>query len=89
MGDLGSIPELGKCPGEGKGYTLQYSGLDCKELDTTERLSLSLFGFLHSMGLDNRVVTRIHHYGIIQSILTALKTICDLVMHPLPWWLRW
>ena len=26
-GDLGSIPGLGKSPGEGKGYPLQYSGL--------------------------------------------------------------
>ena len=51
VGDLGSIPGLGRCPGKGKGYPLQYSGLensmDCnsprgsKELDTTERLSLS------------------------------------------------
>ena len=24
-GDLGSIPGLGRCPGEGKGYPLQYS----------------------------------------------------------------
>ena len=49
-GDLGSIPGLGRSPGEGKGYPHQYSGLensmDCtvhgvaKELDTTERLSL-------------------------------------------------
>ena len=53
MGDLGSIPGLGKSPGEGKGYPLQYSGLensihrlyslwDCNELVPTERLSLSL-----------------------------------------------
>jgi len=44
-GDLGSIPGLGRYPGEGKGYPLQYSGLensiDCivhgvAELDTTE-----------------------------------------------------
>ena len=50
-GDLGSTPGLGRYPGEGKGYPLQYSGLenymDCspwvhKELDITERLSLSL-----------------------------------------------
>ena len=44
--DLGLIPGLGRSPGEGKGYPLQYSGLensmDCivhrvtKELDTTE-----------------------------------------------------
>ena len=50
VGDLGSIPGLQRSPGEGKGYPLQYSGLensmDCiihgvtKELDTTERLPL-------------------------------------------------
>ena len=48
MGDLGSILGLGRCPGEGKGSPLQYSGLensmDCisvwghKESDRTERL---------------------------------------------------
>ena len=39
-GDLGSIRGLGRSPGEGKGYPLQYSGLyspwGCKESDTTE-----------------------------------------------------
>ena len=49
VGDLGSIPGLGRSPGEGKGYPLQYSGLknsmdyspwNCKKPDTTERLSL-------------------------------------------------
>ena len=44
-GDLGLIPGLGKSPGEGKGYPLQYSGLEnsvncivhrVTELDTTE-----------------------------------------------------
>ena len=48
-GDLGLIPGLKRSPGEGKGYPLQYSGLenpmDCiihgvTELDTTEQLSL-------------------------------------------------
>ena len=28
MGDLGSIPGLGRSPGEEKGYPLQYSGLE-------------------------------------------------------------
>ena len=51
VGELGSIPGLGRSPGEGKGYPLQYSGLensmDCivhgvAELETTEQLSLSL-----------------------------------------------
>ena len=28
VGDLGSIPGLGRSPGEGNGYPLQYSGLE-------------------------------------------------------------
>ena len=28
VGDLGLIPRLGRSPGEGKGYPLQYSGLE-------------------------------------------------------------
>ena len=48
--DLGLIPWLGRSPGEGKGYPLQYSGLEnsmdyivhgVAELDKTKRLSLS------------------------------------------------
>ena len=54
-GDLGSIPGLGRSPGEGKGCPLKYSGMensmDCivhgvmrlhghKESDTTEWLPL-------------------------------------------------
>ena len=60
VGDLGSIPGLGRSLGEGKGYPLQYSGLensrDCivhgglKESDTTERLSLHLMGPLPMQG---------------------------------------
>ena len=51
VGDVGSIPGLGRSLGEGKGYSLQYSGLENsmdyspwghKESDTTERLSHSL-----------------------------------------------
>ena len=51
-GDLGSIPGLGRSPGEGKGYPLTpvfwpgefrglYSPWSCRESGTTERLSLS------------------------------------------------
>ena len=44
-GDLRQIPGQGGSPGEGKGYLLQYSGLEnpmVAESDTTEGLSLSL-----------------------------------------------
>ena len=52
-GDLGLTPGLGRSPGEGNGYPLQYSGLENskhsivdevpKESDTTEWLSLNAF----------------------------------------------
>ena len=47
---MSMIPGLGRSPGEGKGYPIQYSDLDnsmdcivhgVSELDMTERLSLS------------------------------------------------
>ena len=53
VGDLGSIPGLGRSSGEGEGLPTPvfwpgefhelYSTWDCKELATTERLSLSFF----------------------------------------------
>ena len=50
VGDLGSIPGLGRSPGEGKGYPLQYSGLE-NSMDCTvhgvmkSRTRLSNFHF--------------------------------------------
>ena len=45
MGDLGLIPGLGRSPGEGKGYPLQYSGLensmDCIVPGATKSQTLS------------------------------------------------
>ena len=55
-GDLGSIPGLGRSPGEGNGYLHQYSGpensmdrgacWDHNESDTTERLSFFIEEYL-------------------------------------------
>ena len=45
VGDMGSIPGLGRSPGEGKGYPLQYSGLENSKGSMgwqRQRLSLSL-----------------------------------------------
>ena len=62
MGDLGSIPGLGRSPREGKGSPLQYSGLensmDCivhgvTDSDMTERHSLSIHFTLD--GVDEHV----------------------------------
>ena len=52
-GDLGSIPGLGRSPGEGKGYPLQYSGLE-NSMDSivhgvaNSRTQLSDFHFLYN-----------------------------------------
>ena len=67
-GDLDSIAGLGRSPGEGKGYPLQYPGLGIpwsrKELDTTEGLSLHFI---------SRVYRRIHSCSRgIQSQYTLL-----------------
>ena len=48
-GDLGSIPGLGRSPGEGKGYPLQYPGLE-NSMDTVHGVAknwtqLSEFNF--------------------------------------------
>ena len=40
-GDLGLIPGLGRFPGEGKGYPLQYSGLENSMDCTVHRVAKS------------------------------------------------
>ena len=52
-GDLGLIPGLGRSPGEGKGYPLQYSGLEnsmdsVDHVVTKSQTGLSSFHF-HSL----------------------------------------
>ena len=56
--DLGSVPGLGRSPGEGKGYPLQYSGLensmDCIVHGVTKsRTQLSDFHFQFVIKYDN------------------------------------
>ena len=41
-------------------------------------------GIVHFMGLDKCIMTCTHHYGIIQSIFTALKVLCALPIHSSP-----
>ena len=67
-GDLGSIPGLGRSPGEGKGYPLQYSGLknsmDCMvQVVTKSRTQLTNFHFHwvfqqkhHRLKLQNQII---------------------------------
>ena len=82
VGDLGSIPGLGRFPGGGHGNPLQYSCLEnphgqrslvgyrqwgCKELDTTERLSTAQLCFRTVWSVE------IPHTRRIQEKVTILK----------------
>ena len=55
-GDLGLIPGLGRSPGEGKGYPLQFSGLE-NSIDYTvhgvakSQTRLSLHALIHCIGV--------------------------------------
>ena len=81
-GDACSIPRLGRSPGEGKGYPLQYSALEnsmdcslwcCKESDVIERLSLhftSLINLLSSVQFS--------------SVAQPCPTLCDPMSHRTP-----
>ena len=67
VGDLGSIPGVGRSLGEGKGYPLQYSGLEKsmdystwghKELDKTAAftsLQSDILLISHSLCLNDRL----------------------------------
>ena len=44
VGDLGLIPGLGRSPGEGKGYPLQYSGLENSMDHTVQGVTKSWTG---------------------------------------------
>ena len=69
-GDLDLIPELGRSPGEGNGYPLQYSGLrifhglyhpwGCNELDITLHLDIHFTFRGHKPGLHGHV--KLSHY---------------------------
>ena len=63
-GHLGLTPELGRSPGEGKGYPLQYSGLensmDCiVHAVTKSQTRLNDFHFHSLQSIGSGVVTRV------------------------------
>ena len=61
VGDPGSIPGLGRSPGEGNGNPLQYSC--CKESDTTEQLHLLTYLVNHYCLIREMMEFRFHLQG--------------------------
>ena len=57
-GDLGSIPGLGRSPGEGRGYPLQYSGLEH-----------SMHRILHGVTKSQTRLSNFHFLLLLLSVL--------------------
>ena len=64
-GDLGSVPGLGRSPGEGTGYPLQYSGLE-------NSMDCIVYGVIKSW---TRLTDFHFHDNFISSILRNLHTV--------------
>ena len=92
MGDQGSIPGLGRAPGEGNGNPLQYSCLEnpmdrslagysprsCKESDTTEQVHFTSPHFTDNLGSDASPT----------SLSRAPSSVLPAQSHPrVPWFL--
>ena len=58
VGDLGSIPGLGRPPAEGKGYPLQYSGLE---------------NSVHGVAKSQTRVSNFHFHFPLTAIIRNLK----------------
>ena len=89
--DLCSIPGLGRSPGEGKGYPLQYSGLENsmdyspwghKELDTAEQLSLSLSNLPCGLEISLQISTQEKWTGVSTEICLCIHTAAIFIIVP-------
>ena len=77
MGDLGSIPGLGRSPGEGKGYPLQYSDLEnlmhCIDITllTKVRLVKAMVFPVVMYGYESWTIKKAEHQRIDTKILES------------------
>ena len=80
-GDLGSMPALGRAPGEGKGYLLQYSDLD-NSMDCivhgVAKSQIQLNDF-HLFSPRNTINCAKVNYRMGKDIFSSFKTIKDFI----------
>ena len=62
VGNLGSIPGFGRSPGEGKGYPLQYSGLEN-----------SLDCIVHGVSKSQTRLSDFHFHFLLLSVITLVR----------------
>ena len=72
VGDLDSIPGLGRCPGEEKGHPLQYSGLensmDCIAQGNAKLTQLSNFHFHFHLGYAAKSIQAHNSYFLLSFV---------------------
>ena len=68
-GDLGSVPGLGRSPGEGKGYPFQYSGLEN-----------SMDCIVHGVTKSRTRLSDFHFHFLSMIIKTNCELICLVKM---------
>ena len=74
MGDLGLISGLGRSPGEGKGYPLQYSGLEN-----------SMDCIIHGLAKSQTCLSNFHfHFLFMQHIRINVRQSIDVNMKSEP-----
>ena len=91
MGNLGFSPWLGRSPGEGKGYPLQYSDLEnsispwgCKELDTNWATFTSLAESVGSwsiskwQSISNQLPISPQYHSLLRPVVDCGCTSCCL-----------
>ena len=88
MGDLGSIPELGRSPGKWKGYPLQYSALE-NSVDCSVQFSsvTQSCPTLHDPMICSTPGFPVHHQ-LLQFTQTHIHWVSDAIQPSHPLWSR-
>ena len=86
VGDLGLIPKLGRSPGEGKGYPLQYSGLensiDCIVHGVAKsQTRLSDFHFQPSLWSNSHICTWLLENTTALTIQSFVSKVMSVFQH--------
>ena len=82
MGDLGLIPGLGRSPGEGNGYPLQYSGLENSMDYTVHRVTKSRTWLSDSLSLSSTFCNVVFVLVAMGLWFFLLLSVCPLMEEP-------
>ena len=94
-GNLGLVPGLGRSPGEGNGYSLQYSGLENSMDNVVHGVTkswtwLSDFHYIYIYNMHVCMYRCIYtHMYYVYTYVYIYVIHTSIYSYGLPWWLRW